>query len=115
MALIDDFKARFPGIPATDAALYIPILEPVWPEYYGKSYADRQEAVLNLLAHLLTMESSTGARGLQTVSSKSVAGVSESYAVAAPSQPGTLADFNATKYGQRFLALTRSDFGCVAV
>ena len=115
MSLLTDFKARFPGIPTAEADLYVPILEPVWPSYYNKAYASSQEAVLNLVAHLLVLESGAGSAGVHAASSKSVGSVSESYAVPTPTGAGSLADFNTTKYGQRFLWLIRSDFGGVAI
>jgi len=35
MAVSDDFKSRFPEFDAVTVDQYIPILEPVWPSYWG--------------------------------------------------------------------------------
>lgn len=114
MALIDDFKARFPEFATAVVDQYIPILEPVWPCYYNKSYeACNQEAILNLVAHLMVLETTAGNDGPKTVASKSVGSVSVSYAVDPAQNGGSM--FNSTKYGQRFLLLTRSQYGGVAV
>ena len=116
MALIDDFKLRFPEFTDTVVDLYIPILEPVYPAYYALEYAAAtQEATLNLLAHLITMETSAGSSSTQAVASKSVGSVSISYAASTYSG-GELYDFyRGTKYGQRFLMLTASRYGGAAV
>ena len=116
MALIDDFKARFPEF--TDAVVdqYIPILEPVWPCYYNKTYENcNQEAILNLVAHLLVMEVRNGAASIQNVASKSVGSVSTSFQASTASQ-GQMTDlYNSTKYGQRFLLLIGRNYGGIAV
>ena len=115
MALLDDFKARFPEFGVADADRYIPILETVWPEYFGKPYADNKEAVLNLNAHLMVGEISTSKESAQIVSSESVGSVSTSYA-SPTHEGGALYDFfNSTKYGQRFWMLTKNKRGGVAV
>lgn len=118
MALIDDFKARFPEFSDAVVDLYIPILEPVYPAYYELAYvAATQEATLNLLAHLITMETAAGSSSssTQAVASKSVGSVSISY-VASTYSGGELYDFyRGTKYGQRFLMITASRYGGAAV
>ena len=116
MALIDDFKARFPEFATATVDTYLPILEPVWPCYYNRTYeACVQEAVLNLVAHLLVMETSSGSSSSQQVASKSVGSVSVSYVQ--PEQTGgdLRAMFSSTKYGQRFLLLAGRRYGGVAV
>lgn len=116
MALADDFKARFPEFEATVVTTYIPILEPVYPAYYALEYvAATKEIILNLLAHLITMEISAGPDALKNIESKSVGSVSVSYS-AATYQGGELFDFmRGSKYGQRFLVLTASRYGGKAV
>lgn len=116
MALIDDFKARFPEFATATVDTYLPILADVWPSYYAFEYsATTKEATLNLVAHLLVQETNTGSGSAQTVASKSVGSVSESY-VAATQSGGALFDFfNSTKYGQRFMLLTRRRYGGVPV
>lgn len=115
MALIDDFKTRFPEFPTTTVDAYFPVLETVWPAYYGATYsATTQEAVLNLLAHLLTDEVRGSAGAKLTIQSKSAGGVSTSYVT--PQNTGQLyALFGSTKYGQRFLLLTQRHYGGVPV
>lgn len=114
MSLTTDFKARFPEF--TDAVVdtYMPIIEPVWPMYYAKDYNTYKEAVLNLVAHLMTEEVKTSKASSKGVASKAVGSVSTSYT--ASTRTGALADFfSATKYGQRFLYLTASQFGGLPV
>jgi len=81
MAVSDDFKSRFPEFDAVTVDQYIPILEPVWPSYWGGDYAapSGQEIVLNLIAHLITAEISAGSENVKTALSKSVGSVSVSY------------------------------------
>lgn len=116
MALIDDFTARFPEFDTADVDTYLPIIEPVWPCYFNKQYiACNVEAILNLVAHLLVSEISTSKAPSQVVTSKAVGSVSTSFA-ASTAGGGIAADmFGATKYGQRFLALTAYGFGGCAV
>lgn len=115
MALIDDFKTRFPEFPSATVDSYFPVLEEVWPAYYNTTYqASTKEAVLNLLAHLLVGETSTSPGTVGTVQSKSAGGVSVSYA--APQSISQMQSmFGSTKYGQRFMLLTRRNYGGVAV
>ena len=118
MALIDDFKARFTEFSDAVVDQYIPILEPVYPAYYSLAYvAATQEATLQLLAHLLVDETSSGSSSAssQVVASKSVGSVSVSYA-AQTKAAGEMNDFFAgTKYGKRFMLLTASRYGGAAV
>jgi len=108
MALIDDFKARFPEFDEAVVDQWLPILENVWPAYYGRPYEiPNKEAILNLIAHLLTAEITPGGGGesFKNLASQSVGSVSESYV--ASGQSGDNYDFFGwTKYGQAFLYLT---------
>lgn len=117
MAILDDFKARFPEIPTAQADTYIPILEEVWPCYYGGSYTDKcgKEIVLNLLAHMLVSEVSTGSATVQTVASKSVGSVSVSYSTAFAATSERNGWLGTTKYGLRYLMLTRGRVGAFFV
>ena len=116
MALIADFKARFPEFADAVVDQYLPILEPVWPCYFNKPYTGcNQEMVLNLVAHLLVMETRTGSAAVQTVASKSVGSVSTSYATATQSGGALFDTFGSTKYGQRFLLLINRFGGACAV
>ena len=112
MSLLTDFKTRFPGFDSTVADTYVPAVEPVWSEYYTADYTTHKEAVLNLVAHLVVLESDPGHAGLRQVLSHGAGGVSESF-VSPASTSGQF--WAATKYGQRFLQLTRSNYGGVAV
>ena len=116
MSLTDDFKARFPEFATATVDTYLPILEPVWPCYFNRTYEDcTKEAVLNLVAHLLVMETGSGSASIKDVQSKSVGSVSVSYATATQSGGQMYDMFNATKYGQRFMLLARSRYGGIAV
>lgn len=112
MALIDDFRARFPEFADAVVDAYLPILEPVWPCYFSKPYTQcNVEAILNLVAHLVVLETDTDSAASQLMSSKSVASVSTSYV--APTASVNM--FASTKYGQRFNLLTSAMYGGVAV
>ncbi len=117
MALLTDFKARFPNIAAATADQFIPILEPVWPSYWGGDYdtPNGQEIVLNLLAHLLVAETSTSDDNTKTVQSQSVGSISESFAPGFAPASDRVAWFNTTKYGMRYLVLTGRRRGGVFV
>lgn len=106
MALIDDFKARFPEFDTAVVDQYLPILEDVWPCYYGQAYtACNKEIVLNLVAHLLVMQQAPGAGPVKEESRRSVGSVSVSYEARA--NTSNLSDFfGSTKYGQMYLLLT---------
>jgi len=106
MALIDDFKARFPEFDTAVVDQRLPILESVWPCYYGRPYSGcNKEIVLNLVAHLLVLQSSPSAASVKEESSRSVGSVSVSFESRA--NTSNLSDFfGSTKYGQMFLMLT---------
>ena len=113
MALIDDFKARFPEFDTAVVDAKFPLIEPEWPCYYDRPYGDNDcddAAILMLCAHLMAMEIAAAAQaGTGTPSrsqqSKSVGSVSVSYD--APTQSGgAMFDFfRTTSYGQRYLRL----------
>lgn len=107
MALIDDFKARFPEFDTATVDQYIPILEGVYPCYYGGAYEGcGVEIVLNLLGHLLTVETQTGAGSPKSTQSKSVGNVSINYSEGYAANSERTAWFKTTKYGARYLLLT---------
>jgi hypothetical protein len=116
MALLDDFKARFPNIDPALADQYVPILENVYICYYSFQYdADNkctQEAILNLIAHLLVLESKSSSASNRNTASKSADGLSVSYeAVSDATSSERTRFFNTTKYGQQFLILTSNRIG----
>lgn len=105
MTIKTDFENRFPEFDQADIDQYVPILEDVWPAYYGKDYEDNKETVLNLIAHLVVMETQSGSGPMQAVQSKSAGNLSASYHAR---EQGRMEDFFAsTRYGQRFLFLIR--------
>jgi len=107
MTLIDDFKTRFPGFSAIIVDQYIPILEGVYPCYYGGVYDGcGVEIVLNLLAHLITVETQAGTASPKVVQSKSVGNVSLSYSPGHAPTSERSAWLSSTKYGARYLWLT---------
>ena len=113
MAVSDDFKSRFPEFDAVTVDQYIPILEPVWPSYWGGDYAapSGQEIVLNLIAHLITAEISAGSDNVKTAQSISVASVSISYSPGYAPTSERNAWLKTTKYGARYLWLTSRNSG----
>jgi len=117
MALIDDFKARFPEFEISVIDKYIPILEPVYPFYYSLNYSDTtKESTLQLLAHLLAIETeSMKSDPKRIISSKSVGSVSVSYEASSQGGGELTQWLRSTKYGQRFLLLTSSRYGGMSV
>jgi hypothetical protein len=112
MALIDDFKTRFPEFDTATVDQLFPNIEPIWPCYYGGDLdiACDKEAALNLMAHLFVSESSTNIAGAKSVVSKAVGSVSTSFE--GTTTTGQSSDFfRTTKYGQRFLQITSSHMG----
>lgn len=113
MALIDDFKARFPEFDEATVDQYIPILEDVWPCYYGGQYDDQcgKEIVLNLVAHLLVAETKSGTGSPKSEQSKSVGSVSISYSQGYAPASERDAWLKTTRYGARYMWLTSSRVG----
>lgn len=106
MTIQTDFEARFPSIP------WVEEVASAWPAYTCLEYNDQnKEAILNLIAHLLTLASAPGAGGgtpSKGIASKSVGSVSVSYeAVTGNAATGNLASwYNTTRYGQVYWLLT---------
>jgi len=113
--LIDDFKARFPVFDDDKYDATINILADVWPFYYGGTYPDDQEIILNLVAHMLISEEKAASSTVKDISSSSVDGVSISFAAASVSTSERSDWLRSTKYGQRYLMLTRNRAGGVFV
>lgn len=105
MTIQTDFEARFPSITWVEA------IASTWTAYTCLAYGDNtKEAILNLIAHLLVLESAPGTGASRTAESKSVGSVSVSYGSA--SNSSNLATFfNSTRYGQRFWLLTGRQVG----
>ncbi|MBE0469589.1 MAG: DUF4054 domain-containing protein [Methyloprofundus sp.] len=117
MTILDDFIARFPEFPEEQAAQYVPILENVWQCYYAGSYVNacEHEIILNLIAHMMTTEISAGSANAGVIQSKSVGSVSVSYAAGYAATSERNAWLASTKYGLRYLLLTRARQGGVFV
>lgn len=103
MSIQDDFEARFPTIPWVEA------IASSWVAYTCLEYNDKnKEAILNLIAHLLTLGALAGAGGgapSRNVSSKSVGSVSVSYESGSGAS-GMATWYGTTAYGQVFWLLT---------
>ena len=117
MAIIDDFKERFPPpeFATADVDLYFPRIEPYIGCYYGGDYVGCDvEIILNIIAHLMVREisaSNGNSSPSYRVASKSVGSVSVSY-VASSGIQGDYHDFySTTVYGQRVLILTAKNVG----
>lgn len=108
MTLIDDFKARFPDFDEAVVDKYLPTVEGLWQCYYPQPYQHcNKEIILNLVAHLIVVESSPGTASIRSQTSRSVGSISVSQG--SVSKADSLTDmFSFTKYGQRFLFLTQS-------
>lgn len=124
MALVDDFKARFPELVTQYGQAVVDqrvgIFAGIYTCYFCGNYDDPcdREAILNLIAHLLVVDqagSTASAAGVGgAVSSKSVGSVSVGYG--ATSDQGMNRDtFGGTKYGAMFLQLTAHRRGAVFV
>lgn len=119
MALIDDFKARFPQFDSAEVDLYFPALESSYQCYYNVEYVAGNcdaEAILNLLAHLFTLEKSSqegNSSAQKSVASQSVGNVSVSFNSGTFSKSSEF--FNSSIYGQKFLMLTRKNHGAFFV
>jgi hypothetical protein len=114
MALIDDFKTRFPEFTTSQVDEYLPELESVYQYYYGAVYGSNEcddEIILNLLAHLMVTSSlNSTSTPSQGVASQSVGSVSVSY-LATPTNNRNDVFFMSTKYGQMYLQLTSKNMG----
>jgi len=116
MALLDDFKARFPEIDSALADSLVPIYESVYHCYYNGNYdvVCEKEAILLIIAHLVTTDPSYAGSGSsapsRSVSSKAVGSVSVSYDAGASGSDLTVW-LNSTRYGQLFLVIASSNYG----
>lgn len=118
MALIDDFKTRFPEFDTAAVDTAWPTLETLWPCLYGGTYGTgsdcTDQAILLLIAHLFYIEDSGETGPVQTAASQSVGSVSVTYSVNnAMSDRNTF--FSSTKYGQQFLLITGKRHGAFFV
>ena len=121
MALIDDFKARFPQFDSTTVDSLFPSIEAVYPCLYGFAYGAancNDQAVLYLCAHLFILNENM-TNGNDSASrleqSKSVGSVSVSYSIDPNSLTLNRQLLGTTVYGQIFLRLTSSRQGAMFV
>lgn len=119
MAFIDDFKARFPEILEATVDTYFPLNENTYQCYFNAEYTGTSgncddEAILLLMAHLITIDSASGSSSKKDAISKSVDGVSVSYTAPAVTNQNDIF-FMSTKYGQRYLQIRAFSFGGVFV
>lgn len=105
MTIQCDFFARFPELNTPTVSSLMPSLLEAWPAYCGFTYdANNKEMILNLIAHLAIVDTSTGTGASGAVQIRSVGSVSVSYAT--PANTSNLkVFFGSTKYGQRYLLL----------
>lgn len=113
MTIQTDFEERFPAIP------WMSWVESVWPNYACRLVYNEKnkEAILNLIAHLLTMAARPGggSNTARNVASKSVGSVSVSYEATAGSTSELASWYNTTGYGQVFWMLTGRSVGAMFV
>lgn len=115
MAIIDDFKLRFPTFNTATVDTILPLIEPEYKCYFNREYGQKDcydAAILMLLAHLFVIETGATFNGtsgnsssLRAEQSKSVASVSVSYDAATQSGGAQFDFFRTTSYGQRYLRM----------
>jgi len=111
MAMIDDFKAKFPEFNSTKVDAAFPFLEDEYICLYDYKYdanACADKIILYLLAHLFVLKETDGTGSIKDAQSKAVGSVSVSY-VANFETSGFFNFYNTTKYGQAFLMLTNKN------
>lgn len=105
MSIQADFEARFPII------TWVEVVASTWTAYTCLAYNDKnKEAILNLIAHLLTLDALPGTGSARTAESKSVGSVSVSYGTST-TQSQWASFFNTTRYGQTYWLLTGRQVG----
>lgn len=117
MALIDDFKAKFPN-DFTEAQVddNWANLDPEYQCFYNAdlTIACEKSAALYVIAHLLYLSLQTSNASFRLAQSTTVHDVSVSYAM--PANFDDLhAFYNTTRYGQLFIQITSSTMGAVFV
>lgn len=107
MALIDDFKAKFPEFDESAVDAQWSSLDEEWSCYFNWKYGDescKDQAILYLIAHIFAANNKEGTS--KSTASKAVGSVSVSYNASGFTQSFDIW-LNTTKYGQRFLMLTQ--------
>lgn len=117
MALIEDIKARFPGLNTVSVDTYLPLYENNYNCYYNAVYGANgcdDEAILNLLAHLIQVnENQSDGEAIKQVGSESVGSVSTSYVVTPLDNNDKF--WSSTIYGQTFKMLLSKNAGAYFV
>lgn len=117
MVLIDDIKARFPGLNTTSVDTYLPLYENNYNCYYNAIYGANtcdDEIILNMLAHLIQVnENQSDGEAIKQVGSESVGSVSASY-VAVPLDNNDKF-WTSTVYGQTYRMLLIKNMGAYFV
>lgn len=115
MSLIDDFKNRFPQFDEAQVDSVFPSVEASYHCYYGAVYGVSDcddQIILQLCAHLFSVETSVSNGPSMIVQSQSAGNVSESFATGDVTAMKSF--FGSTKYGQAFLMMTAKRRGpCV--
>lgn len=112
MARIDDFKARFPNFDTAVVDSLFPVIEPQTEFYYGGDYDNNRdkEIMMQLWAHLITIENRDDDGAFKSVASKAVGSVNVSYE-SSQVETGRFNFFHTTRYGQQFLYLINTNQG----
>lgn len=109
MTIQTDFEARFAS--ANPAIVWVEAIASTWTSYTCLAYNDKnKEAILNLIAHLLTLDALPGTGSARTAESKSVGSVSVSYGTSTTTSQWA-SFFNTTRYGQTYWLLTGRQVG----
>ena len=108
MTIQTDFEERFDT--ASPPIVWVDAVANSWPSYTCLAYEGNEEAILNLIAHLLVTEAAPGSGSARTAESKSVGSVSVSYG-SATSKSNLETFFNSTRYGQKYWLLTGRQVG----
>lgn len=115
MALIDDFKSKFPNFDATNVDTYFPSIQDDYKCYYGGTYGNNScdnIIILYLLGHLYYTYVNSIENGVTppTIeSSRSVGRVSVSIDTSLYKDNGDDVFFSSTVYGMQYLRLIRKN------
>lgn len=105
MSIQTDFEARFAT--AVPPIVWVEAIASTWTSYTCLEYNDKnKEAILNLIAFLLTNASAPGTGSARNVASKSVGSVSVSYEASASQSSNLASWFNSNRYGQTYWILS---------
>ena len=118
MSLLTDLKIRFQDLDETAIDAYLPSYENVYQCYYNAEYGiDKcdDEIILNLLAHLISLDYNASNSGdasipADNIASESVGNVGTSYQLSGNvSTSDTINFFNTTRFGRQYILLTKKN------